>query len=467
MDRIESAYERVPQQDLLAEQSTLGSMMIDRSAMSRVLALGLVAADFYRPAHQVIFETLVELKDSDKPVDLIVLQEALRAKHLLEDAGGTEYLMALVDTVLTAANAEHYGKIVQKYATARKIADAGLEVNELIASGSDPMAVLAQLNETVRKLNGRKGSGLVEVGSLIGPWMDRIQDASRREGVIGYTSGFSRLDIFTGGYGQPLFVVMKAPREKGKTHLMIGSAINCLRSGRSAAIFSLDTSTDLMLARFVSHLSGINSRRVSRPQTEEEWSKIAEAAGWLYDHNLRIYDKAGITVPQIAAMCETMIDQTKCELGFIGIDYAEKLGTDQRYATKEQELTSAADALTNLRNDLRTTIFLLSQVNKEGGERNSQGIGNACDLLMTWQVDEIEGGRGTGKIFAEKNRLGPSCNIDCVFDWGTSRIREASLDYSDPVYPPSWPWWYDSVADDFQENPNVFSMPGQRSMEES
>ena len=127
MERVASAIERVPPQNLEAEQSTLGSMMIESTALEKGMEI-LRPEDFYRPAHQLVFDALISLSERDEPADLITLQEELRKREKLEDCGGTEYLMALVDTVPTAANIEHYARIVERKSVLRKLIAAGTEI---------------------------------------------------------------------------------------------------------------------------------------------------------------------------------------------------------------------------------------------------------------------------------------------------------------------------------------------------
>ncbi|MHB9038558.1 MAG: DnaB-like helicase N-terminal domain-containing protein, partial [Armatimonadota bacterium] len=127
MERIASAIDKIPPQNLEAEQSTLGSMMIERSALEKALEI-LRAEDFYRPAHQEVFDALISLMERDEPADLITLQEELRKRGKLDDVGGTEYLMALVDSVPTAANLEYYAHIVEKKSILRKLISAGTQI---------------------------------------------------------------------------------------------------------------------------------------------------------------------------------------------------------------------------------------------------------------------------------------------------------------------------------------------------
>jgi replicative DNA helicase len=439
------------------EKSVLGSMMLEPEALEKGVKM-LTVADFYRPVNQAIFEALAGLLEQDEPVDLLTLQEELRTLGRLEDCGGTEYLMSLVDAVPTAANIAHYARIVKAESTKRQLAAISLKVTEKLKNGEPVGDVMAWMDSERSKLSVTGNSGLRKLSDTLYDHLERLSNLAAIEGLPGYTTGFSRLDNVTGGFGMPLFAILKAPRGSGKTHHMISASVNCIRANKTAVIFSLDTPEFLMNNRYLAHNAGINSFKCMKLTAENDWASIGEAAGWYFDNPLLyIYSRAGVTVREMAAMCRTLANDEGHDIGFIGIDFAEKVGVSKSYGNREQELSGIGSDLSNLRDEFDTTIYLLSQVNDEGGERNSRGLGNECDLLMQWQVDHSHNGKGTGKLITEKNRLGSDVMIRCEFDWGTSRIMESEmLEPEYAIYPPQRPWWYDETKDPENQFINPF-----------
>lgn len=423
-------------QNLEAEQGVLGSMLISATALDAGVAM-LRVEDFYRPAHRIIFKALTRMADRGEPVDPITLREELRKMEQLEDCGGLEYLTALVESVPTAANLEYYAKIVQEKSILRQQQMIGHELPTRVAKAERPEEVQNWLLSKVDSLNQNRGVGPELVGSLLGPHYEWLTKNAQRTGLEGYTTGFSHLDCVTGGYGQPMFVLFKGRRKQGKTQHLVQTSINCLMSGKAAVIFSLDTPKHLMLNRYLGHLSGVNSFRVSRP-SDDEWEYVAQASAWLWNQPLYFYYDSGINIKQIASYVRA-IARSGVDIGLVAIDYAECLGSSWKTESREQELNQVAIGCQNLRNELGTTILLLSQVNKQGGERYSEALGNLADLILKWEIDKQN---GIGTLVTEGNRLGGDAGFECAYDFGTSRIRELELDESDPTYPASWPWWY-------------------------
>lgn len=455
--------EYIPPQDLNAEQATLGSMMLEPAAIDAVLRMGLTSKDFYRPNHQALFTILVEMHEQSKPIDETLLPFELRERGLLDEIGGMEYLMAVVESVPTAANVVHYTEIVIEKSLLRQAQMTSINAQQMIREGADPKDVVSYLSTESERLQLVRGSGLIKVGDLLLPHYSHLADSTDKQGLDGYTTGYSKLDIVTGGYGGPVFVTFKARRGSGKTHHLIQTSVYCLRAGMAAVVISMDTPKELMLNRYLAHLTGLDSRRVKRPRADD-WDLISEASAWMHDMPLYFWWEADITVSQIRAMCKAVQSEGH-KIGLVGIDYAELLGSEKSSQSREQELSGIAKGLKNLRDELGTTILLLSQTNKQGGERWSEGIGNAGDIIVSWELNkgQANSGQREGALWTEKNRLGPDVKIDCICDLRTSRIREDCLDYSDPTYPPSWPWWFNCEEMDFEENPNPWSMPGERS----
>jgi replicative DNA helicase len=201
MSQMGTLLDRVPPQNLEAEQSTLGSMMIDRAALDRGVEI-LRPDDFYRDAHQIVFGALLSLAERNEPVDIVTCQEELRTRNRLEDVGGTEYLMALIDSVPTAANIEYYAHIVEEKAILRKLIDAGTQIVSLSHGAVDDVdALVGDCEQMVfRVAQKHAGEYFTSLSSLAGAGFEAIEAAYKaKRSVTGLATGFTDLDNLTGG----------------------------------------------------------------------------------------------------------------------------------------------------------------------------------------------------------------------------------------------------------------------------
>ena len=427
------------EQDIENEQATLGSIMIDPDMIDVVSAI-LTAEDFYRLNHQQLFSEILAMQEEGEPADSRTLPTRLQKRGTLQSIGGLEYIMAIADTVPTSANAEHYAKLVQSASALRKLNATGCLLQSKAAeTDTNPREVIAWLSDEVERLEAVRGTCLPKLGDSLIAHTKMIEANTGRIGLVGYTTGFSKFDALTGGFGQPMSILLKAARGTGKTHLLIQSVINCVQSGKAAVVYCMDTTEPLFNNRILAHLTGLNSFRINRPR-DSDWNIITEWSAWLYDKPIFCDYRAGVTVRDIKNDCKAIMRQGY-EIGLIAIDYAELLGYEKRFANHEQELSEVANGLKNLRDKLKTTILLLSQVNEQGGERWSKALGNLADIILTWKKEEGNDGEGIGRLWCEKNRFNRGFTIDCKYDFSTSRIWEIQLDNSDPAYPAQEPWW--------------------------
>jgi replicative DNA helicase len=438
----------IEQETIKAEQKVLGSMLI-RPEVTTQVAATLKPVDFYRYNHQQIFGALLAYRNEYPEAD--VGDPGYIQDYVLKSGGDPEewecavYLNSCVEEAVTAANVLIHAKIVKRYSALRRQQRFQQELKTKIAKpDADPDKVSSWARSELEEIGRTCDTDLVRVGDVLHSHLAWLGESAHKIGIEGYSTGFSALDCVTGGYGQPMFVLFKGKRKKGKTHHLIQPTYNCLKAGMAAVLISMDTPRKLMLNRFLAYLTGINSFRIRRMSRDEDMAEVAQACEWLFKQPLFICERSGHTVNEIEAKCE-LVTGMGHRIGLVAIDYAELMGSDKPSTSREQELTQMAVGLQNLRNKLGTTVLLLSQINKEGRARWSEGLENACDLILSWEVTD-QGGH-VGQLMTDGNRLGGDAMIECIFDWGTSRIRETYLDTSDPAYPPKWPWWYKPVGE--------------------
>lgn len=414
------------------------------------MSLGLIKSilkptDFYRVIHTEVFRAAIKLSDANITIEPLVVKEELKKYENSEEWQIDEYFSACFARLESADQSltTYHANKVKQCSAIRQQAQIAIESRSRLAKpDTNPDEVLAWTKAQLAEVGKSASTDLTQIGDDIDAHMDWLGKSASIEGLEGYSTGFSHLDCATGGYGQPIFVIFKGRRKQGKTHHVVAPMFNCLKAGSAVLFASMDTPKRIMYNRLLAHITGINSFRIKRLHTDDEWNRVIAARTWLKKQPLFLSHKSGTTVSMVESKCEAILDKGY-KLGLVVIDYAELMGSDEKGLSKEQDLSKMAVGLQNLRDKFETTILLLSQTNKDGGARWSEGIENAVDLILKWEIGEYEKGKGTGSLIIEGNRVGSAGEFQCVFDFGTSRIREVELDMSDRNYPPSMPWWFD------------------------
>lgn len=405
------------------EQAVIGSMLLDQNALLQAADL-LETEDFYRPAHQAMFDALCLLKAEPTPVDIITLKLKLSRMGKLEECGGVEYIMACAESVPTAANCEHYCRIVKTHSLKRQqIALATEIMTSAYQLDTDPTEDTARAWESTLRATNIGNDRPRKVSELVPVYYDNLSDYNERMESLRWRTGLPTLDA-NWEMGLPRLVVVKARRGSGKTHTLIDWAWHCARHGRAALIFSLEMSETGILQRVIARAGGVNSRTVGRPRSDSDWENVSYASGQA--ESLPIYISAGRGTT--TARMQTIVDSLQAsgvDIGMIGIDYVELIGCKARNS-REQELMTIAVDLQRMADRAQATVVLLSQTNKEGGERYSEGIGNSADLLLHWERTGE-----TATMTAEKNRFGPGFRLPCRINLATSTIREETTDGQD------------------------------------
>lgn len=374
MERVATAIERIPPQNLEAEQSTLGSMMIERSALEKGLEI-LRPEDFYRPAHQEIFDALSSLAERDEPVDLITVKEELRKRNRLDDCGGTEYLMALVDSTPTAANLEYYAKIVEQKSILRKLIAAGTEIISLAYNESEEVDAITDKAE--RLIFGVAQRRIGEYFQPIQPlvdqtwtWIDRrYHDKGESSGLA---TGFSRLDHMTSGLQPSDFIIIAARPSMGKTALALSIGLNAaLQSKETVAIFSIEMSAEQLVQRMMCSEARANAHRLRTGYfQDEEWDRLAGAAGRLYEAPIFIDDTTDITTLAMRAKCRRL--KAEHGLGLIVVDYLQLMRSHRNIDNRVQEISEIARGLKSLAREMRVPLIALSQLSRAVEKREDK-----------------------------------------------------------------------------------------------
>ena len=372
-DRV-SGLDRIPPQSIEAEQSTLGSMMLDRSAIEKAGEL-LKREDFYRTAHQEIYDCLWALAEKDEAVDLITLQEELRGRGKLEAVGGTEYLIALLDSVPTAANVEYYAKIVEEKAIRRRLIEAGTQIIGTAHDDSDDVASLADKAESLifAVAQKRMGRYFSSVGTLVSEAWENIE-RRYQEGkpISGLETGFEQLDYMTSGLQPSDFVIIAARPSMGKTALALNIATNVAqRSKLPVAVFSIEMSAEQLAVRMLCSQAKIDAHRLRTGRIrEDEWGSIAKASETLWKTPIYIDDSTDVTPMAMRAKCRRL--RAEHGLGLVVVDYLQLLKWHRNIDNRVQEISEIARSLKGLGRELKVPVIALSQLSRAVERRDDK-----------------------------------------------------------------------------------------------
>jgi replicative DNA helicase len=414
--------------------------MLSSDAANEVLEK-LHADDFYKPAHQVIFEAVVGLFDGNQPIDAITVAESLRRSEHLDRIGGVAYLTTLLDTVPTTSNVGYYADIVGETASRRRLMRAGSEVGSLAMQGGIPIEeVLDRAEAEVFSVADRSvGDGLIAVGPMLQATLERIEEmGSRGEEITGLPTGFRDLDKRLAGLQPANLVVVAARPSMGKSALALNIAQNAASAGTPVAVFTLEMSREEVVTRLLSSMASVDSHRLRTGQLGPElWQKVVREASRLYQMPLFVDDSSDLTVTAIRAKARRMA--RRHELGLVVVDYLQLMQGSSRSESRQQEIADISRSLKNLARELRIPVIAVSQLNRAlearenkrprlGDLRESGAIEQDADIVMFIYRDEYYSpdkpeSRGLPEVNIAKHRAGATGLISMTFAAEFTRFR--------------------------------------------
>lgn len=446
-----SGFDRTPPQDLEAEQSVLGGMILSQRAIDDVSNV-LAAGDFYRPAHETIFRAIVSMRAKNEPVDPITLAAELSKDGDLSKVGGSPYLHALVQAVPTAANAEYYAEIVRERAVLRRLVEAGTKIVQMGYDGTGELNEItaSAAAEIMAVTEGRdREDDFHTPSSTLGGTLDLIQAAESGTGITGVPTGFTDLDSLTNGFQPGQIIVVAARPGMGKSTLAMDFARACTMpksknqqpipgAGRPAAFITLEMSIDELNMRCLSAEGKVALHHLRSGTLDEAgWEKLASAVQQYNDAPLYINESAR-SLPEIQAKCRRLKTRLP-DLALIVIDYLQLVtaGGKRRSEVREQEVSDISRNLKLLAKELHLPIVLLSQLNR-GPEmrqdkkpqvsdlRESGSIEQDADMVILLYRDdayEKESPRsGEADLIVGKHRNGPTATITVAAQLHYSRF---------------------------------------------
>ena len=370
----EALIKRVPPHSIEAEQSVVGAMLMDRDAIT-VAAEIICGDDFYQKAYGVIFDSVVELFNEGKPVDLITLQNRLREKAVPEEISSLEFVRDLVTAVPTSANVKYYAEIVSEKATLRRL----IKMNEAIADecyqGQEPLeAILERTEKQVFELvQNRGGNGeYVPIKQVVLNALEKIEKASKSKGTVtGIPTGFIDLDYKTSGLQPSDLILVAARPSMGKTAFVLNIAQHvAFKQNRTVAIFSLEMSKEQLVNRLFSLESYVDAQLLRTGNLKDsDWEKLIEGAGTIGRSNLIIDDTPGISISEMRSKCRKYKMEHNLEL--IIIDYLQLMSRSVggRNESRQQEISDISRSLKALARELSVPVIALSQLSRAVEQR--------------------------------------------------------------------------------------------------
>ena len=430
MDEI--TRHKLPPQNIEAEQSVLGGILIENSALNRVLEI-LTEEDFYRDSHQRIFQALIDLSEKNEPADLITLTNELKTSKLLDDIGGPSYLASLIDMVPTAANIEYYARIVKEKATLRKLIDAATQiVTQSYSDSGDIDAFLDEAEQAIFRISEHKiKPSFYHMKDVVKESFKTIEKLyEKKELITGVPSGFKDVDRLTAGFQNSDLIIVAGRPSMGKTSYCLDVArYAALETETPVAVFSLEMSKEQLALRLLCSEAMVEAQKLrSGYLRESDWPKLTLAAGNLADAPIFIDDSAAISVLELRAKARRL--KADRNLGLVIIDYLQLMKGRAKSERREQEISEISRSLKALAKELAIPVIAISQLSRRTEERPRQrpqladlresgAIEQDADVILFVYREEVyredPSNEGVAEIIIGKQRSGPTGTIRLTF----------------------------------------------------
>lgn len=433
-------FDKTPPQDVAAEQSVLGGMLMSKDAIADVVET-LRGNDFYRPAHEAIYDAVLDLYGRGEPADAVTVSAELTKRGELARIGGAPYLHTLLSSVPTAANAGYYARIVRERAVLRRLVDAGTRIVQLgyATDGGDVDDLVNTAQAEVYAVTERRtAEDYVPLKDVINSTMEEIDAASHRgEGMVGVPTGFTDFDMLTNGLHPGQMIVVAARPAVGKSTLGLDIARSAsIRNGLTSVIFSLEMSRNEISMRMLSAESQVPLQNMRKgTMRDEDWTRLARTMGRVSEAPLFIDDSPNMSLMEIRAKCRRL--KQRHDLKLVVIDYLQLMSSGKRVESRQQEVSEFSRAIKLLAKELEVPVIAISQLNR-GSEgrtdkkpqmsdlRESGSIEQDADVVVLLHREDMyekESARaGEADIIVAKHRNGPTDTIVVAFQGHYARF---------------------------------------------
>ena len=428
----EALLKRVMPHSLEAEQSVIGSMLLDREAIAIASEL-LTGEDFYQKQYGIVFETMVELFNEGKPVDVVTLQNRLKEKDLPPDISSMEYVKEILQTVPFSANVKYYAEIVRDKAILRGLIRANEEVENACYLQNESCDAIIEESEKklFQALQKRDFGEFVPIQQIVLNSIDNIERASRIKGTVtGIPTGFTDLDYKTSGLHPSDLVLVAARPSMGKTAFVLNIAQYISRRRETTvALFSLEMSREQLMNRLLAMESHVDSQNIRTGNLSgDDWTRLVEGAGVIASSSLIIDDTPGITVAELRSKCRRY--KLEHNLGVVMIDYLQLMTGSGKSDSRQQEISEISRSLKALARELDVPVIALSQLSRAVEQRpdhrpmlsdlrESGAIEQDADVVMFLYRDDYyhkdSEKKGIAEVNIAKQRNGPTGTVELVW----------------------------------------------------
>lgn len=419
-------------QNISAEQATLGSILLEKDSILNCIEI-LQPEDFYKTAHQLIYQCALDLFEKNQAVDLITLTEELKRRKQLDEVGGASYLANLMSSVPTAANVIYYAKIVEEKAILRKLINSATQIVAMGYEQQDEARVILDKAENlIFEVSQQKIKNFFSpIKDLLTESFEKIEDLYHSGNFItGVPSGFIRLDELTTGFQPSELVIVAGRPSMGKTAFCLNIAqFAAMQHKIPVAIFSLEMSKSQIVQRMLCSEARIDTHSLRRGiMPEEDWPKLSLAAGRLSTAPIYIDDTAGISPLEIKAKARRL--KAKSDLGLILIDYLQLIQTGLKVENRQQEISQISRSLKGLARELNIPVVAVSQLSRAVEQRSNQrprlsdlresgALEQDADVVIFIYREEYykpkSSKKGIAEVIISKQRNGPTGTIELAF----------------------------------------------------
>ena len=443
--------ERIPPQNIEAEASVLGSLMLDRDAIIKIADI-IHSEDFYDERHKAIFLAMLELYEKNSSIDILTVSNILDEQKKLEFAGGSSYLASLVNSVPTAAHIVHYASIVRRKGTLRRLIDAAQDITNL--GYQEEHEIEKILDQAEQRLFGVSQKHLkqnfISLTQVLHETFERLDHLHKNKGELrGIATGYIDLDKHLGGLQKSDLVILAARPSMGKTSLALDIARHvAVNKKKAVGVFSLEMSKDQLVDRLLSSEANVNlwklrSGHLTESGASNDFERIGEAMGRLSEAELYIDDSAGANIMEIRTKARRL--HAEHPLSMIVVDYLQLM---QGHSTENrvQEVSEISRALKGLARELDVPVLALSQLNRAlenrpdkrpmlADLRESGSIEQDADVVMFIYREDMYKGKESSKpniaeIIIAKHRNGPTGTVDLFFDGEKTSFRNLDKTFS-------------------------------------
>ena len=435
-----TAQPNLPPQNIEAEGSVLGAMMVSETSIDPVmLEVRLREDDFYLDRHRAIFDAIRRLHEASSPVDALTVSDALDRQGALEDAGGKDYVQSLVSTVRAAGNARHYGKIVKEQALLRRLRTAAQRIQQSVEERADDPDRLAEQAEALLfdVAHSDSANDFKQLHDILDAEVTKLEALANGDGeMTGTPSGFRDLDSITGGFQPANLVVIAARPSMGKSALVANIAENVAsKHNRPVAFFSLEMSETELAQRFIATRARISSDKLRKGRvSRKDWPRVLKACNELSQAPLYIDDSSDIGMLELFAKARRLHSQEQARggLGLIIVDYLQLMRPDDTRANRVEQVAQISRGLKILARQLNVPVIGISQLSRAPEQRGNDKRPILSDLRESGQIEqdadlvafiyrdeyynrEESEEQGIAEIIIAKHRNGPTGIVKLVF----------------------------------------------------